>query len=154
MYYSVLVMLAALLYMCRLRFPFQVESYKQEPTHPTPSPLEANQLHSDPASSVLRLHYHVAMVGDVDKLMSLDEDGLHDNLDISTSDIVALKSLHIGSVLSNCFGKLQVASSHEDVISWLLHLGVLLQASNGRKKSLKLAISNVLDWKQMLQRYI
>ena len=129
--------------------------YTLDPCHSTPSPLELKLLSSEPPLSMLRLHYHIAVVGSVEKLATASKEDLHtpeEKLVIPESDFVALKGLHMSTALSDSFKRLQASASHNEVIDRLHHLGVVLQCFRKRDVLRKENKTEELDWKLVLER--
>lgn len=137
----------------RLRIPLPVDSYQPECGHSTPSPLEPSLLSSDPALSMLRLHYHVAMQGGVENLLKTQSHTEIEKLRISNSDLLALRAVHLQSSLLDCFKSLQAASSHSEVMHHLYHFSVLLQVCSSTAKGLKVTgVDCDMEWNQALER--
>ncbi len=137
----------------RFKFPFEVSTYSLDVCHSTPSPLDPRQLHSDPLLSMLRLCYHGAMAGSIEKLLEGSYPQLEQpDMDIPMSDRVLLRALSLRCSLQDCFTGLENARSHDLVKTQLCHLGALLQASQWREKEL-VELSR-LDWKQVLHRRV
>lgn len=139
-----------------MKIPLLVDSYRPERGHSVPSPLEPSLLFSDPALSMLRLHYHIAMQGSVENLLKTQ--GVHthteiEKLRISNGDLLALSAVHLQSSLLDCFKSLQAASSHSGVTHHLHHFSVLMQVCNSTATGLKAtAVHCDLEWNQALER--
>ena len=130
-----------------------VDSYRPECGHSVPSPLEPSLLFSDPALSMLRLHYHVAMQGSVENLLKTQGVQTDIEIEISNSDLLALSAVNLQSSLLDCFKSLQAASSHSGVMHHLHHFSVLMQVCNSTATGLKAtAVHCDLEWNQALER--
>ena len=144
----------------RLRIPWQVDPEQSESSHSTLSPLAPSLLSSDPALSMLRLHYHVAMQGGVEKLLKAQDFVAQSHADseklkLPSGDLKALKATHLQTSCIECFKILQAASSHDGVTHLLHSLSVLLQVCGITAKGLKTASVDgglQLEWNQVLER--
>ena len=146
--------------LCRLKFPFPVESYKLECRHLTPSPLDPKLFTSDPLLSMLRLDYHSAMIGSPEQIISAYESHPlpmeDEKLAIPPSDILSMKSLSVILSLKKYFHQLKFASSHDGVIAILNHTEVIL--NNCKLYGELLHFQNLfhdgqIEWKNTIERY-
>lgn len=133
-----------------------MDSYRSDCTHSTPSLLEPS-LSSDPALSMLRLHYHAAMQSSVEKLLKTQDfgDTENDKLRIPRGDLLSLIAMHLQSSCLDCFKSLQAASSHDGVTHHLHSFGVLLQVCGNMANGLKAATVDTglqLEWNEVLER--
>ena len=133
----------------RLKFPCTVSAIDVKNCHTTPSPLELSLVTSEPLLSMLRLHYHVALNGDMETVIARREDlsSLEDEkLRLQQCDVRSMKSLHWWLTLADCCNELQEASSHCKVLDTLSHLELLLSSHQSW------GFNENMDWKQLTQR--
>lgn len=106
-----------LLIFYRLKLPFLVDTYEPYCGYLVHSPVDTGLLTSDPMLSMLRVHYHVALSGNVSELLkTCDSEQMQsagdEKLCIPPHDIKSLKCLQ----LRVWFDDLAALTSHQEVI--------------------------------------
>lgn len=146
---------------CRLRFPFHVESSELECSHFTLPPLDPKMFSSEPLLSMLRLHYHSAMVGKPDDIISSYERRqlpcADEKLSIPPADILSMKSLSVSSSLTENFHQLKSATSHDRVKTILHHTEAVLRTCTlyGDVRQFQRIINDEdIGWKKAMERLI
>ena len=118
----------------RLKLPFPVGTYKDAiSSHSIPCPVGPGLLTSEPLLSMLRSHYHVALTGNVSRLLDAYESGDHQLLSTNSDnklcmpshDIKSLKSLQMKLPVDD----LTKFSSHQEVIKSMQLASVVVLCS-------------------------
>jgi hypothetical protein len=117
---------------CRLKLPFPVGTYEDTVSgHSTPCPVDPGLLTSEPLLSMLRTHYHVALTGNIGRLIDNYESGEQqrsaansDNqLCVPSHDIKSLQCLQMRLPVDD----LATLSSHQEVVKKIQLASVVIR---------------------------